>query len=94
MDPLDSAVLSISMIEGGKPVNVVADDVMMTATIRSLSDKALDRAIERVESITMNTAHAYECEAEVSWEDRIPVLFNMDEMYEAAYKAALDTDTK
>jgi amidohydrolase len=91
MDPLDSAVLSISMIEGGKPVNVVADDVMMTATIRSLSDKALDRAIERVESITMNTAHAYECEAEIDWKERIPSVFNTDEMYEVALRAAEET---
>ena len=80
MDPLDSAVLAISMIE-----------VMMTATIRSLSDKALDRAIERVESITMNTAHAYECEAEIDWKERIPSVFNTDEMYEVALRAAEET---
>ena len=90
-DPLDSVVLSIGVIEGGKAPNVVAEDVTLKATIRSLSDKALDRAIERVNSICLNTAEAYECEAEVSWEDRIPVLFNTDEMYEVAYKAALDT---
>ena len=91
IDPLDSVVLSIGVIEGGKAPNVVAEDVTLKATIRSLSDKALDRAIERVNCICQNTAEAYECKAEVSWEDRIPVLFNTDEMYEKAYKAAIAT---
>lgn len=91
IDPLDSVVLSIGVIEGGKAANVVADEVKMVATIRSLSDAALDKAIDRVGTICMNTAKAYECRAEVSWEDRIPVLFNTEEMYEVAYKAALAT---
>lgn len=91
IDPIDSVVLSIGVIEGGKAANVVADEVKMVATIRSMSDKALDRAIARVDSICKNTAEAYECKAEVSWEDRIPVLFNTDEMYEVAYKAAQAT---
>lgn len=87
-DPVDSLVLSISMIEGGRPANVVADEVKLVATIRSLSDKALDRAIERVECITKNTSAAYECTSEVIWQERIPALLNTDEMYETAYKAA------
>lgn len=90
-DPLDSLVLSISMIQGGRPANVVADKVELTATVRSLSDKALDRAIERVEAIVKSTAEAYECSGEVIWQERIPALFNSDEMYETAYKTALET---
>ena len=87
-DPAGALVLSISMIEGGRPVNIVADEVRMTATIRSLSDTALDRAIERVESIVTNTAKAYGCSGEVFWEERIPALLNTEEMYEKAVKAA------
>ena len=93
-DPLDSLVLSVSMIEGGRPVNIVADDVKIVGTIRSLSDKALDRAIERVESIVKNTAEAYGCCGEVIWDERIPALVNTDEMYETARKAAEGCDAE
>ena len=32
-DPLDSVVLSINLIQGGSPVNLVVDQVMMKATV-------------------------------------------------------------
>lgn len=90
-DPAESLVLSISMIQGGRPVNIVADKVELVATIRSLSDKALDRAIERVEAIVERTAEAYECKGEVTWQERIPALYNSEEMYKPAYEAAVST---
>ena len=79
-DPLDSVILSISLIEGGGPANVVADQVRMKATIRSLSEKALDRAIERVETIVGSTAEAYECRSEIAWKERIPSVWNSTDM--------------
>ena len=90
-DPLDSLVLSISMIEGGRPVNIVADDVWMTGTVRSASDKALDRAIGRVETIVKDVASAYECEGEVIWQERISALDNSEDLLDFALKCAKDT---
>ena len=87
-DPMDSLVLSISRIEGGSPVNRVADQVEMNATIRSLSDEALDRGISRTEMIVANTAAAYECEWELIWEERIPAVRNTPDMAACAKLAA------
>ena len=89
--PTDALVLSISRIEGGKPVNIVADDVTMVGTIRSLSDAALDRAIERVESIVRNTAEAYECAGEVRWQDKVPALDNSEKLLEFCMNCAKNT---
>ncbi len=89
-DPLNSVVLSISRISGGSHANVVADRVEMNGTIRSLSEDALDRAIERTESIVRNTAAAYECGAEVVWKERIPPVFNSDKMQEIGRYAAVE----
>ena len=83
-DPLDSAILSINMIEGGSPMNLVVDQVRMKATVRSLSEKALNRALERVETIVAKTAEAYECRSEIIWNERIPVVWNSSEMTQAA----------
>ena len=88
MDPLDSVVLSINQIEGGSPVNLVVDHVSMKATIRSLSEDALTRAIQRTEEIVENTARAYECRAEIEWKERIPAVYNSPEMTAAAKNCA------
>ena len=88
INPLDSVVLSINMIQGGSPVNLVVDRVMMKATIRSLSESALDRAIERVETIVEKTAQAYECRSEILWNERIPSVWNSPEMTKIAKKCA------
>lgn len=87
-DPMESLVLSVSRIEGGSPVNRVADLVEMNGTIRSLSDEALDRGIARTEAIVSHTASAYECGWEIVWEERIPAVTNLPAMAEAAKMAA------
>ena len=87
-NPLDAAILSINMIEGGSPMNLVVDRVLMKATVRSLSEKALDRALERVETIVAKTAEAYECRSEIIWKERIPAVWNSPEMTQAALALA------
>ena len=88
-NPLDSSVLSINMIEGGSPQNLVVSKVRMRATVRSLSEKALDRSLERIESIIKNTAAAYESREEIRCEERIPSVHNTAAMTEIAKKCAL-----
>ncbi len=88
VNPLDAAILSVNRIEGGSPVNLVVDQVLMKATVRSLSETVLDRAIERVEAIVENTALAYECSSEIIWRERIPAVWNSPEMLSRARLAA------
>ena len=88
VNPLDSAILSVNMISGGSPVNLVVDKVLIKATVRSLNDDVLDRMITRVESIVKNTALSYECSSEIEWKERIPVVWNTPEMTETALKIA------
>ena len=64
-DPLDSVLLTINLIEGGSPINLIVDKIRLCGTVRSLSDEALDRAISRVKTIVSRTAEAYECTAEI-----------------------------
>lgn len=92
MNPLDAAILSINMIEGGSPANLVVDQVRMKATVRSLSEKALDRAIERVIAIVDHTAKAYECRSEIQWKERIPAVWNSPQMTKIALEIAGQTD--
>ncbi len=90
-DPLDSAILSINRIEGGSPVNLVVDRVLLKGTIRSLSDAALDRAVGRLKTITAKTAEAYECRSEIRWRERIPAVRNSPAMTALARRCAEET---
>ena len=84
INPLDAGILSINMIEGGSPANLVVDQVCMRATVRSLSEAVLERMIERVEEIVDHTAQAYECHSEILWKERIPAVWNSPEMTQKA----------
>lgn len=86
VNPLEAGLLSINMIEGGSPINRVADQVRIKATVRSLSDAVLDRMTERVEKIVEGTTQAYECRGEVIWGRRVPAVWNSPEMMKEALK--------
>ena len=86
VNPVDAAILSINMIEGGSPANLVVDKVRMKATVRSLSEETLDRMINRVETIVENTAAAYACRSEIIWNEHIPAVWNSPEMTEEAIR--------
>ncbi len=94
INPLDSVVLSINMVEGGSPVNLVVDQVLLKGTIRSLSEEALDRAIGRVEAIVQRTAEAYECRSGLDWCERIPAVWNSPEMTAVARRCAALTSCR
>ena len=85
--PLDSVVLSINMVQGGSPVNLVVDQVLLKGTIRSLTEEALDRAIERVERIVSHTVQAYECSFDIDWLLRVPAVRNAKELTRIAQEA-------
>ena len=91
VNPLDSAILSINRIEGGSPVNLVVDKVLLKATVRALSVTVLDRAVERVKTIVARTAEAYECRSEIDWKERIPAVWNTPEMTALARRCAEKT---
>ena len=88
MNPLDAVVLSINMINGGSATNLVVDQVVMRGTVRSLSEQALDHAIERADAITEKTAQAYECRCQILWDEKIPAVYNSPEMTSQARKFA------
>ena len=86
VDPLDCGLLSISLIEGGSPVNRVADQVLIKGTVRSLTDATLERMMGRLEAIVHGTAQAYACGGEVIWGRRIPAVWNSPDLLAEALK--------
>jgi IAA-amino acid hydrolase len=69
VDPLDSAVVSITTLEGGAAFNVIPDQVVARGTIRALTTAGLQFVKQRVGQIVMGIAQANRCRAEVVWRD-------------------------
>lgn len=88
INPFSPVVFSINYIKGGSYENLVVDNTIMTATIRSLSSEAMIRAKERMERIVKDTCSAYECSYEINYKEDIPLTFNSEEMYNLAVKSA------
>ncbi len=87
-NPFDSTVLSVNSINGGSEDNLVVDKTRISATIRSLSDKALDKAVTRMEDIVKNISSAYQCQYKITYTEKIPGVYNEDFMYEKVLKSA------
>jgi len=88
VDPLDAVVVSICSIHGGTPENLIVDEIVMTGSIRALSNKGRDTAKERLEAIVENTALTYGCKASLSYDGDVPLLHNSEKMYHLACEAA------
>ena len=69
IDPLESAVISITTLAGGTAFNVIPGSVTAQGTIRSLSTQRLAFIKERIQQVTQGIAQANRCTAEVVWQD-------------------------
>lgn len=87
-NPFDNAVLSVNSISGGSEDNLVVDKTHLSATIRSLSEENLEKSIKRMETIVENIATAYECKYKITYTEKIPSVYNGEEMYEKVLKSA------
>lgn len=87
-NPFDNAVLSVNSISGGSEDNLVVDKTYLSATIRSLSESNLEKSIKRMEAIVENIATAYECKYKITYTEKIPSVYNGEEMYEKVLKSA------
>ena len=72
----ERAVVTIGTIEGGTALNIVADKVHMTGTVRAFSSKAVEIVKERLKAVVENTAAAYGCRAEMRYEDGYDFIYN------------------
>lgn len=76
ISPMDPVVVTVGTIEAGTRWNVVAENSVMTGTVRSFSNEVWRSLPERVERIVSNTAAAYRATTEVEYENLVPPTVN------------------
>jgi amidohydrolase len=88
-DPLQPAVLSIGRISGGVARNVIADEVRLEGTVRTLETKESARIQNRIATVARGTAKALGGDAHVDYRRGYPVLVN-DPVVNAEFRTAAE----
>lgn len=82
VDPLDSAVISVCNIEAGNTHNVIPDQAVIRATVRSLNEKLRSRLAEMIEEVVKNICQIYGADYELDYFFGYPPLENDPELTE------------
>jgi hippurate hydrolase len=89
-DIFDPIVITVGSFHGGTRRNVIPDDAVFEATIRTFSAQAAQRAQERTVRLCRGIADAYGLTAEVRFDAEYPVTVNDPGQY--AFAAGVATD--
>ena len=89
-NPVDSAVVSITMVNGGSAFNVIPDSVELGGTARAILPETRERTEENLRKIVNALATAHGCEAEIDWRAGYPPTIN--HKIEANRAAAIASD--
>lgn len=79
IDSRDSAVLSFGKIIGGEKENIVAQNVRVSGTLRTLSPEIKNKVKERVKEMVEFTAKGYGATGKVTYRDSYTALINHNE---------------
>ena len=78
--PLQTAVVSVTMIHAGETFNVIPPEAKMEGTIRTFEPDVRETVLKRFNEIVHGVAEAMGCTAEVSVKRLTPALINADEI--------------
>jgi len=96
IDPLEPLVITIGTIKGGDRNNIIADEVKMEGTMRTMSEAVRTRAQELMRQTLASVTSAYDAKFELSIDDSNPVTYNdpklVDETLPTIRRIAGDTN--
>jgi amidohydrolase len=76
IDPLEPLVITVGTINGGTRFNVIASEVKMTGTMRTLNGEVRERAVALMRETLQNVTQAYGATYELNFEGSNPVTYN------------------
>ncbi|MFT3856194.1 MAG: M20 aminoacylase family protein [Aquabacterium sp.] len=76
MRPVETGVISVTMIEAGEATNVIPESVTMQGTVRTFSDDTLDLIENRMRELTQHVCAAFGASAEFSFSRNYPPTIN------------------
>jgi amidohydrolase len=94
-NPLRPVVLSIGTISGGRAPNVIADQVTMKGTVRSLHPETHEILPGWIENIVRQTCTTYGAKCQVDYQRGVPAVQNdqaLTQLVEASAREAFGSD--
>ncbi|HMZ41681.1 MAG TPA: amidohydrolase [Anaerolineales bacterium] len=74
--PLETAVISFTVINGGTAFNVIPQEVMMQGTIRTFDPQVRMKVLQRFDDVVRGVASAMGCQVELNVKQLTPALIN------------------
>ncbi len=81
-DPTDPAVITIGKISGGTRPNIIAEQVRLEGTIRTLSEKNRNRIPQSIEDIVKGITHSFGANYTFNYQRGAPPVYNHPELVE------------
>jgi len=88
VDPLESAVVSVTRIQGGSTFNVIPPYVDLQGTIRSFKPEIRALVLDRIEKTVTMIAQALDCEVTIEIHDVTPAVVNASTVTERVQAVA------
>jgi hippurate hydrolase len=88
LDPLDSAVVSLCTIEAGNAFNVIAQEVKITGTVRTLREEVRNHVEAQLEALVRNVPAGFGAEGRLEYIRHYPVTVNHARETDLAARAA------
>ena len=76
VSPLEPVVVSVGTISGGTKSNIVAEEVVFTGTVRTLSPEVRQQVPRLMRTVLDGVARAYGASCELDYQEAYPLLVN------------------
>lgn len=76
IDPLEPLVITLGTIQGGNRNNIIADEVKLTGTMRTLNEEIRERAQVLMRETLASVTSAYGASFELQFDGSLPVTYN------------------
>ena len=74
--PVDTAVLSITLLQAGEAINVIAPTCTLEGTVRTFTTEVMDLVADRMETIARHTCAAFGAACDFEFTRRVPATTN------------------
>lgn len=91
LNPIDTGVISIGRLNAGKTYNIIPETAELELSVRALQPEVREILRQRIHEMAANSAQAYACDVEYSYEEGYPVLINSKAETDIAEAAAKTT---
>ncbi|OWZ85038.1 M20 metallopeptidase family protein [Natranaerobius trueperi] len=88
INALDSAVISVCIINGGNAFNIIPEEIELKGTARCHTPEVRKQIEEKMERVIKNVVSTYGCDYEFTYEHGVPAVINDEDTTEEVVKAA------